>query len=92
MRSWFSRCAGLFGRRKLDTDLDAEFGEHIELAVEEKRRQGLTEAAARTAVLREFGGVTQIKEQYRVRRGVPFIEQMVRDGLPMLQRAGYGGR
>lgn len=65
-----SRIAGLFGRRRRDADLDAEVREHIALAMDERRRQGLSEAEARTAALREFGGVTQIKEQYRVRRGV----------------------
>ena len=73
------RRAGLFGRRRLDAELDAEVREHIALATEEKRRQGLSEAEARTAALKEFGGVTQIKEQYRVRRGVPLLEQLARD-------------
>jgi predicted permease len=79
IRILLSRCAALFRRQRLDADLDAELREHIELATEENRRRGLAEADARTAALREFGGVTQIKEQYRVRRGVPFIEQLVRD-------------
>ena len=85
-----SRIAGLFGGRRRDAELDAELREHIELAVEDKRKQGLSAAEARTAVLREFGGVTQIKEQYRVRRGVPFIEQIARDvryGCRQLMRA-----
>jgi predicted permease len=79
MRIAVKRLAGLFGGRRRDAELDAEVREHIALATEEKRRQGLNDAEARTAALREFGGVTQIKEQYRVRRGVPFLEQMARD-------------
>jgi predicted permease len=79
MRIAVRRLAGLVGRRRRDAELDAEVREHIALATEEKRRQGLGDAEARTAALKEFGGVTQIKEQYRVRRGVPFLEQMARD-------------
>jgi predicted permease len=79
IRILLSRCAALVRRQKLDADLDEELRSHIDFATEENRKRGLTEEEARAAALREFGGVTQIKEQYRVRRGMPFLEQMVRD-------------
>ena len=50
-----SRCVALFRRRKLDEELDAELRSHLDLAVEENLHHGMSEQAARTAALREFG-------------------------------------
>src|SRR5580658_3914861 len=79
MRVFLSRCAALLGKRKLDEELDEELRAHIDLAVDEKVRQGMTRQQARTAALREFGGVTQTQEEYRVQRGLPLLEQVGRD-------------
>jgi putative ABC transport system permease protein len=73
-RTLLSRCASLFLRRRLDQDLDDELLSHIDLAVAENMRRGMPAAEARTAALRDFGGVTQIRETYRVQRGLPFLE------------------
>ena len=61
-----SRCAALFSKRELDGDLDEELRSHIDFAVEENLKLGMTPQQARTAAFREFGGVTQTKEDYRV--------------------------
>ena len=74
-----SRFAALFRRRKLDADLDEEICAHIDLAIEEEIKRGVPAQNARTSVLREFGGVAQVKEDYRMRRGVPFVELAGRD-------------
>jgi hypothetical protein len=79
MRILWSRFVALIRRKKLDSELDEEVRAHIEFAVEENERRGMTEGEARTAALRDFGGVTQIKEQYRVGRGVPQVGRMGRD-------------
>jgi predicted permease len=79
IRIVFYRCVALFRREKLDADLDEEFRAHIELAIEENREQGMNEEQARTAALRAFGSVTQIRESYRVQRGLPRLEQAARD-------------
>jgi len=79
IRIVFARVAGLFRSRRLDSDLDDELREHIELAIAENRQRGLSPTEARTAALRAFGGVTQTTEQYRVQRGLPVLEQVIRD-------------
>jgi predicted permease len=84
-----SRCAALFRRQTLDEDLDEELRTHIDFAIEENLKRGMSEQEARTAALREFGGVTQTKEQYRTQRGLPFLEVVWRDvrfGLRQLQK------
>ena len=79
MRILLSRWATLFGKRRLDKDLDEEFQAHIDLAIQENKQRGLSPEEARTAALRAFGGVTQIKEHYRTQRGMPTLQQFLRD-------------
>jgi predicted permease len=79
IRILISRCAALFRSKTLDADLDEELRAHIDLAVEENRAHGMNEQQARTAALRAFGGITQIRETYRVQRGLPWLEEAGRD-------------
>jgi predicted permease len=79
IRILFSRFAALFRSRKLDAVLDEELRAHIDLAIEENRARGMNEQQARTAALRAFGGITQIRESYRVQRGLPWIEEAARN-------------
>jgi predicted permease len=79
LRILLSRCVAQFRRRKLDEDLDEELRAHIDFAVEENLQRGMSAQEARTAALREFGGVTQTKERYRVQRGLPWIETLAKD-------------
>src|SRR5271170_4595221 len=90
IRILLSRCAAIFRGRKLDEDLDEELRAHIELAVEENLKRGMSEAEARRAALREFGGVTQTKETYRTQQGLPFLQALVMDvryGLRQLRKS-----
>ncbi|MDR3773848.1 MAG: ABC transporter permease [Terracidiphilus sp.] len=79
LRTILSRCMGFFRSNRLDRDLDEELRSHIDLAVEENVSRGMAEEQARTAALREFGGVAQIKEEFRVQRGLPFLEIFAQD-------------
>ncbi|MGB6690205.1 MAG: ABC transporter permease [Terracidiphilus sp.] len=90
MRILWSRFAALLRKRRLDADLDEELRAHVDLAIEENLKRGLAPDDARNAALREFGGVTQAKESYRMQRGVPFLEQIGRDirfGLRQLRKS-----
>ena len=79
IRTLLSRVSSIFSSRKLDADLDDELQNHIDLAVEENLQGGMSSQQARTAALRRFGGLTQIKESYRQQRGLPFFEVLLRD-------------
>jgi predicted permease len=79
IRVLLSRCWAFFRRKQLDADLDAELRAHIELAIADNQRNGMPPDQARTAALRAFGGVTQVRETYRVQRGLPWLEQIGRD-------------
>lgn len=79
IRVLMNRCTAFFRAKRLDADLDEELRVHIDLACEENVRRGLPRDEARMAAMREFGGVTQTRESYRLQRGLPIVEQMSRD-------------
>jgi predicted permease len=90
LRIFFARLRGLFLKRKLEDELAAEIQSHIEMQVEDLVHQGMDPDEARYLALRKFGGVDQVKETYRDRRTLPWIETFVRDlryGLRMLRRS-----
>ena len=74
-----SRCTTLFRGKKLDADLDEELRAHIDLAIAENRRNGMSAEQAGIAALRAFGGITQIRETYRIERGLPLLELVAWD-------------
>jgi predicted permease len=79
LRTVINRCTSFFGRQRLDADLDEELRTHIELATEENLAQGMNAQQARRAALRRFGGVAQTRENYRVQRGLPWLETLFQD-------------
>ena len=57
-----------------DRDLDDEVAAHLAEAVDDHIARGLSPQEARYAALRDFGGVTQIKQVHReMRRGFTFM-------------------
>jgi predicted permease len=79
IRILLSRCRALFRRQKLDEELDEELRSHIDFAVEEKMRRGMSAQEARTEAMRALGGVTQTTQAYREQRGFPSVEMLVQD-------------
>jgi predicted permease len=79
IRMVLSRCGSLFRRERLDSELDEEVRSHIAFATEEFVARGMSQPEARRMALREFGGVAQVKERYRIVRGVPFLDSLVQD-------------
>lgn len=79
LRVLFSRCTGLLHGKRFDAELDEELRAHIDLAIDENQRRGLSAALARTQALRSFGGVTQTREAYRTQRGLQFLESLKQD-------------
>ncbi|HUI43817.1 MAG TPA: ABC transporter permease, partial [Terriglobia bacterium] len=84
-----ARCRALLGRKRLEEKLNEELRGHLEMLRDEYAKRGLTPEEARFAALRAFGGLEQVKEEYRERRGVPMFETVVQDvrfGLRQLRR------
>ena len=90
IRILLSQCASFFRRKKLDRDTDEELRSHIDFATEENLTRGMSQEEARTDALRQFGGVTQTKEDLHRMRGLSFLEvsaQDLRYGLRQLHNA-----
>ena len=74
--NWWAR---LLRRTHQDAHLEKELQFHIEQAVADLTRSGLTESEARRRVRLEFGGMDQVKEACRDARGTRWIEDIGQD-------------
>lgn len=73
------RFRSLFKRSELEQELDDEIRDHIERQTAANITAGMSATAARTAALREFGGIERRKEEVRETRGFTLIEHFVQD-------------
>ncbi len=80
---WLRR---LFFRERLEADLDKELRFHFESQVADKVRSGIPESEARRLTRIEFGGIEQIKEDCRERRGTMGLESLLQDVRYVLRR------
>jgi hypothetical protein len=74
----------------MEIDLDKELRFHFESQVADKMRSGISENEARRLTRIEFGGMEQIKENCRERRGTMWLESIVQDirfGLRQLRKS-----
>ena len=79
LRILIERLRGMFFKGRLDRDLEDEIRSHLEMQTEDNVRRGMEPEEARHAALRQFGGVEQVKETYRERRGLPSVETTFQD-------------
>jgi predicted permease len=78
---------GLFLRRKLERELEEEIRSHLDMQIEDNLRQGMSPEDARRAARLRFGGVEQVKEAYRDKSRLGWIENLWQDlryGVRML--------
>ncbi len=90
IRQLLHRVRSFFSRAEQDRDLDAEMSAHLEFAVEENLRRGLSPEEARRQALLRFGGSEQAKENHREARTLPFLETLLQDicySLRMLRKS-----
>jgi predicted permease len=73
------RFAGFFRPAHRDEEFSAELEAHLALDIDAGMRAGLSAAEARRRALIRLGGVEQTRQAYRERRGVPWLESLVRD-------------
>ena len=74
-----ARFASLFGRGRLERELDDELRFHLEMQAQDNLRAGMNPREARLAALRSFGGGDVTREAYRDTRSFPLIESLARD-------------
>jgi predicted permease len=79
LRSALARIRAFFGKSSRDADLDQEFASHLDLAIEENLRRGLSPEEARRQAIIRFGGIEQSREQQRAERGLPALDILMQD-------------
>jgi len=79
LRAAVVRFASIFDRGRLDRELAAELESHVAMHVDDNLRAGMTAVEARRQALLKLGGVAQVTERCRERRGLPVLENLIRD-------------
>jgi predicted permease len=79
LRSAAGRLRAVFRKRRLDGELEDEVLAHLEFAEHDAIASGLPPEEARRAARRGFGGIEQMKEDHRDDRGIPLMENLLRD-------------
>jgi predicted permease len=73
------RLRSLLNRRKLDADIQRELAHHVAMETEHRQKQGMSADEARRTALRDFGGVSRIREDVRDERGMTFFDTLAQD-------------
>jgi predicted permease len=79
LRVLISRLRARLTRRRDDAALREEFETHLALLEDDYRRQGLSDAEARAAARRSFGGVEQTRLDWTRQRRLPLLDATVQD-------------
>ncbi len=79
LRVFLSRTLDIVLGRRRDDRLSEEIQAHLDLLTAEHMKHGLCADEARLAARRAFGGVEQVKEDYRDQRGLPHLETLLQD-------------
>ncbi len=89
LRAWLVRLGGLFDKRRRDRELAEELESHLQMHIEDNLRAGMSPEEARREALIKLGGVESVKEAYRDRGGMPWVETLIQDlryGARMMRR------
>src|ERR1043166_1447605 len=89
IRAAASRLFGAFRKKRCDAEIAEEMQYHLDSLIDRKIAAGMSPMDARSAALREFGGVEQMKELARKQRVWMWPDQVKQDlhfGFRMLRR------
>src|SRR5262245_27126917 len=79
LRAWMRRLAATLGLDRRSRDMEAELDSHLQMHIDDNIRAGMSPADARRHALIRLGGLEQVKELYRDRRGVPGLQHLAQD-------------
>jgi predicted permease len=79
LRQSLARILAFFHKPKLDADLEAEVATHLDFAIEDNLKQGMSPEEARRRALLRFGGVQRAREHQRATRGLPWLDVLLQD-------------
>ncbi len=73
------RLRSSFSHPQIDRELDMEMASHLEIAIEDNLKQGMSAEEARRQAFIRFGGVEQAKQQHREARGFQSLDILLQD-------------
>ena len=79
LRRFLLRLVHFFQPHRAESELERELAAHLGVLEDEYTRQGLTDAEARLAARRAFGGVAQAKELHRDARSFRWLSDLRQD-------------
>jgi len=79
IKALWQRVRGLRPSKRAEADFAAELDSHIAMHIDDGIRSGLTPAEARRQALIRLGGAEQTRQAHRERRGLPWLESLLRD-------------
>src|SRR6267154_1731414 len=78
-RAFFSKMAGFFLGPRGNEEFSAELATHLQMHTDDNVRAGMSPQEARRQALIKLGGITQTREVYRERHGLPLVETLLSD-------------
>ncbi len=88
LRSVLSRIRQSLRRRRLDQEFDEELRNHLELLEQRFIARGMDPAEAFYAARRQFGGVIQVKQQWRERSELIVFDALAQDVRHAVRQLG----
>ncbi len=79
IRELLARMYSFFRGRKQDQDFDAELSAHLEMAIEDNIKRGMSAEEARRRALIRLGGMQATRELQRESRGLPALDTILQD-------------
>ena len=79
LRVWISRVFALFVRGRLNRKFDEELETHLSLLTEKFIREGMARNDASYAARRQFGGITQVRQERHESQSLPLLETLFQD-------------
>lgn len=79
VRSIRERILALFGKGRMDAEMDEELSFHLEMETTKNLRAGMRPSEAHRQAMIAFGGVERFKERTREERGVKPLEDLFAD-------------
>ena len=79
IREAAARVRSFFRKGRLDRELDAELASHLDMAIEDNLRRGLSPDEARRQALVRFGTAAGAGELHREARGLPALDSFLQD-------------
>jgi predicted permease len=86
LRRFFKRLVSWSTKRRDEARLQEEIEEHLALQTGDYIQAGLSPSEAQRQAVLKFGAIEAIREDYRERSGLPFLETLIQDVRYALRR------